>query len=222
MGAKANTKPDPTTAPRSAHGTPGAHGTCGAKTKHGGKCGRPAGWGTGHGGVGRCKFHLGTSPSHELSGVVELARREMAVMGQPLNIEPHEAILQCIRIAAGEVRYCSDQIAELTVEQAAGPVETSVEKSGDSYSSEERKGPPALNIWILARRDAMDRLVTYAATALKAGVEERKVKVAERAGEMMADLIRGVLTDLGIPLEDPKTREIVVRRLRLIEGGQAG
>jgi hypothetical protein len=28
---------------------------CGAKTRSGGQCGRPAGWGTNHPGIGRCK-----------------------------------------------------------------------------------------------------------------------------------------------------------------------
>lgn len=35
---------------------------CGAKTRSGGKCKRPAGWGTEHPGDGRCKLHGGASP----------------------------------------------------------------------------------------------------------------------------------------------------------------
>lgn len=34
---------------------------CGSKKKSGGKCGRPAGWGTSHPGSGRCKLHGGSS-----------------------------------------------------------------------------------------------------------------------------------------------------------------
>jgi len=38
-------------------------GTCGAKTKGtGAPCRRPAGWGTDHAGVGRCKLHGGATP----------------------------------------------------------------------------------------------------------------------------------------------------------------
>jgi hypothetical protein len=34
---------------------------CGAKNRSGGKCGKPAGWGTDHPGSGRCKLHGGAS-----------------------------------------------------------------------------------------------------------------------------------------------------------------
>jgi hypothetical protein len=78
------------------------------------------GSGTGHVGVGRCKLHGGASPRAEVSGALVLARREAVVMGCPLDIDPHDALLECIRIAAGEVQYASEQIAKLQVDVAAG------------------------------------------------------------------------------------------------------
>jgi hypothetical protein len=38
------------------------YATCDAKTRAGGKCQRPAGWGTDHPGEGRCKLHGGCVP----------------------------------------------------------------------------------------------------------------------------------------------------------------
>ena len=35
---------------------------CGAKTRQGTPCELPAGWGTDHAGVGRCKLHGGATP----------------------------------------------------------------------------------------------------------------------------------------------------------------
>lgn len=39
---------------------------CGAHKRDGSfqDCGQPAGWGTDHPGVGRCKYHGGCTPSH--------------------------------------------------------------------------------------------------------------------------------------------------------------
>lgn len=88
--------------------------TCDAQNRSGKPCARPQGWGTDHPGVGRCKHHGGATPNGQLSGVVELARRDMVVMGRPLDVSPHEAILECIRITSGEVEYASDRVAELT------------------------------------------------------------------------------------------------------------
>lgn len=202
-----------------------ADGSCGAKTRNGGKCKMAAGAGTDHLGIGRCKLHGGASPNAQLTGVVELARREAAVMGRPLDIAPGEALLQCIRIAAGEVQYASDRIAELDVDDAIVGQRTvktrplSEGKDGESPTQtvEEVTVTTAadLHIWIHVRRQALDRLVNYSAVALKAGVEERRVKIAEQTGQLIANVIRGVLTDLGVA-DHPEAPNVVRRHLQLV------
>ena len=94
---------------------------CGAKTRKGTPCEQRAGHGTKHPGIGRCSKHGGSSPNAEVSGQVTLARREAQVMGQPLDMEPHTAILECIKIAAGEVQYASERIAELDRRRGCRP-----------------------------------------------------------------------------------------------------
>ena len=199
---------------------------CGAKTRAGPPCKRQAGWGTSHLGTGRCRRHGGASPQAELAGQLVLARREAMVMGVPLPMEPGDAILQCIAIAAGEVRYASEQIAMLDISEAAGSVVTTHirplkhEKGADSLTEiveEVRHEAPALHIWIVTRRQAMDRLVQYSVAALKAGVEERRVRIAENIGQAIADTIRGVLKDLGVA-DDPRAPDVVRRHLTLIAG----
>lgn len=177
-------------------------GTCGAKTRTGSPCKRPAGYGTSHVGTGRCKSHGGATPTHELAGQVELARREAQTMGQPLDIDPGEALLQCIRIAAGEVQYASQKVAELP----------------DAMVS--TMWGPKLHAWAVARQHAMDRLVTYSSVAIKAGLEERRVQLAEQQGDLIAEVIRGVLTDLGVQ-DRPEAPSIVRRHLELVAGRAA-
>jgi hypothetical protein len=195
---------------------------CGAKTRGGKPCQRPAGSGTGHVGTGRCKLHGGASPRAELSGAVHLARREATVMGSPLDVEPHVAILECIRIAAGEVRYASEQIAALEPDDAAGQVVTTIERFGgeNGGGSETRHGPPALHIWIAARHQAMDRLVDYSKVAINAGIEERRVKLAESQGALLAQAIRGILAELGVD-DRPEVPAVVRRHLTVIAGHAA-
>lgn len=198
---------------------------CGAKTRAGGKCTRPPGWGTGHPGIGSCKFHGGSTRNHEVAAAVTLARRELAVMGRPLDIEPHEALLECVRITAGEVQYASDRIAELDIADAVGPVVTERPRKGE-YGMEEHGdnvrelGPPALHIWIVVRQHAMDRLVNYAKIALVAGIAERQVKIAEQQGQLLAEVIRGILRDLGVD-DRPEAPAIVRKHLSLVAGRAA-
>ena len=147
-------------------------------------------------------------------------------MGVPLPIEPGEAILQCIAIAAGEVRYAAEQIDKLTLDDAVGPLVKTTErplslgKEGEDPErmvTETRHEAPALHIWIVTKHAAMDRLVQYSVAALKAGVEERRVRVAENIGQALADAIKGVLADLGVG-EDPRAPAVVRKHLTLMAG----
>lgn len=200
---------------------------CRAETKQRGTpCEKPAGWGTSHVGIGRCRLHGGASPNAEMAGQVWLARREAMVMGVPIDIEPHNAILECIRIAAGEVHYATERIADIHPDDAVGKLTTVLtrpmkEEKGaedpDRLVEEIRVEAPALHIWIQVRRQAMDRLVNYAATALKAGVDERLVQIAEQQGQLIAQAIQGVLRDLGVA-DRPEVPAIVRKHLTVIAG----
>lgn len=198
------------------------NGLCGAKTRSGTPCKLAAGHGTSHVGTGRCRRHGGSSPQAELAGQVVLARREAMVMGRPLDVQPHDAILECIRIAAGEVQYASDRISELAPAEAVGPVVTTRplkhEKGAESRTERvEEHGPPAVHIWITVRHQAMDRLVTYSKVAIAAGIAEREIRLAEQQGHLLAQVIRGVLTDLGVH-DDPRAPDVVRRHLALVAG----
>lgn len=203
--------------------------TCGAKNRQGKPCKLPAGHGTSHVGEGRCRRHGGSSPQAEVAGAVALARREAMVMGQPLPVQPHDALLECIQIAAGEVRYASDRIAELSENDAVGPVVTTLtrplkyEKGAESEIErveEIRHEAPALHIWITVRHQAMDRLVNYSKIALAAGIAERQVRIAEQQGELFAGAIRRILAGLGVA-DHPEAPAIVRRELTVIAGGLA-
>lgn len=175
-----------------------AHGACGAKTRSGGKCKKQAGWGTEHLGAGRCKLHGGATPNGEKAGANELGR----IMGEEMDVEPHEALLTCVRIAAGEVAYCSAEIEQL-------------DKATESTMFGKK-----LDMWIEVRQHATLRLANFAKIALAAGVAERQVQLAERYGEMLAELIGGILKELKLtPGQQKKAPGIVSRHLHVLEGG---
>lgn len=182
-----------------AHDTEAGHDKhCGAATRSGGKCKRPAGWGTEHSGVGRCKLHGGATPNHEKSAAMATAR----IMGEEMDIEPHEALLWCVRLAAGEIKYATTQIAGL--EQA----------------TESTAFGAKLNIWIEVRQRASERLASFSKMALAAGVAERQVALAERYGDMIATLVGGILGDLKLTAGQQKKAPAVVRRhMALLEAG---
>lgn len=202
---------------------------CGGETKAGGACQRPAGWGTSHPGAGSCKLHTGSTPTGELHGLVLLARREQQVMGKPLSIEPQDAILECIRISAGEVAYASERIAELEGADAVGPVITTTVKPADESDGSEgsvsnvetRYGPPALHIWIVVRQQAMDRLVQYSLGALKAGIAQQLVEVSKAQAGLIAQGFRTLVVALGHDPDAPEVRQALRAQLTVLSGGAA-
>jgi hypothetical protein len=188
-------------------------------------------------------LHGGCTPTQELAAALELARREAVVMGVPIDDrDPWQWLKRCIAIAGGELEYATLMVARLAPDEAVGPVVTThtrprkylggsevAEDSDDDdiqaqdrigWVTEVKRGAPELHVWIKVRGAAIDRCAQLAAVAIKAGLAEREVHIAEEAGQAMAELIRGVLGDLGVPLEAPETREIVSRHLRLLGGGQ--
>lgn|GEM_PF-1170270 len=191
---------------RRGQGAKGGHGgkrhdpspKCGAKTRDGGKCQKQKGWGTDHKGTGRCKLHGGSTQSGKRAAAKEAA----TIMGEAMDIEPHEALLSCVRIAAGEVAYCTTEIAAL-------------KKATESTMFGEK-----LNVWIEVRQGAVAQLARYSKMALDAGVAERQVQIAERYGQMLAELIGGILEELKLTAaQKDKAPEIVRRRMQMLEGG---
>jgi hypothetical protein len=193
---------------------------CGAKTRKGTPCQRQAGANTSHLGIGRCANHGGSTPNHDRAAALVMAKRELAVMGQPTPVHPIDAILQCVMIAKGEVDYASERIAELTELDAVGPEVSSrplkLEKGAeDPRTRVEEHGPATLHIWIRVRHDAMDRLAHYSKVALAAGVAERQIRIAENQAQLIATAIRGIVKDLGIG-NHPQLPGIVRKHLQLV------
>jgi hypothetical protein len=58
----------------------------------------------------------------------------------------------------------------------------------------------------------IDRSAKHAKLALDAGVEERKVRIAEQQGELIPQVIRSVLGDLGLNSKQQSEAPAIVRR----------
>lgn len=153
---------------------------CEAHARHGGRCRRPAGWGTVHKGRGPCRLHGGCLPNvivhYEQEAAVAFAR---AALGDKVSIDPLEAMVQSVQLAAGIVEYYRMQLSEHYRMQ---------------LSEIEDEPSPALT---RAYRRALLDLSRCAATALKANVEERR---SAMEGET-ANLIAGAIDRAAAPLE---------------------
>lgn len=185
---------------------------CGAPTRTGTLCQRTPGAGTDHIGVGRCDKHGGNTPDGIKDTAVQIATHlrtsalldDMPVMGMPVQMDPAEALSQCIAIAAGEVAYFTHRIRTLTHDDVVVRSRSSKREYGEGEKgykdvrTVEVSSEESLHVLITERQRAVDRLARLSKMALDAGVAERQVALAERQGELFAAAIRQVMEAVGL------------------------
>ncbi len=218
-------------APRRRKREPAVRAICGApKTgQREGLCQHEPGHGTDHHGVGRCKFHGGNLPSGKIAAGVQIAahlggKREGAltnapVYGMPEDMAPADALLWCVAITAGEVRYLSAKVAGLTEDEVLGrsPLDDAGGEDGfmGMRAVQHREVQP--HLWVRERRLAVDRLAKMSSMAITAGVSERLVALAEHQATELADLFRAVFDDIGLTPAQWALAEPVLERRLLLE-----
>src|SRR4051812_5180179 len=149
---------------------------CGAKKKNGEKCRAFAGQGTTHPGVGTCRFHLGNTEQMNKHAVKLKAEQDMAKaraqFGEKIPVEPTEALLSVLHLSAGQLAWLHAELDEME----------------DKGSFD---GQVLMRLW----NEEKDRVARIAEAALRAGVQERAIRLAEQYGQQLADLLRAVFDD---------------------------
>ena len=163
-------------------------GKCNGKGRTGRLCGRPAGWGTNHAGIGRCKLHGGSTPTHVQAAQRELVKREAESLGLSIEQDPATAIINLVWRCVGDLTFYSSKVAQEELLQVeVGP-----------NGSKKLSAHP----WTVLYHQAEDRLAQVSQAALRAGVEERKVRLAERDAQTIFAAIQSALTQIGMTDSD--------------------
>lgn len=154
---------------------------CGAKKKRGGTCELAAGWGTDHLGYGRCRFHFGSSPNGRKGAAREELGEFMAAAAPLLEVDPIQALLYCVQRAAMVANYVRRRVA--LVEEG----------------EELQEGQ--LNVWSRLEAEWLGYLARWSKMALDAGVAERQLRMAEQAGDLIAQALEAELQAVDLPDE---------------------
>lgn len=188
---------------------------CGARTRSGSPCRRPAGWGTNHAGYGACKLHGGSTPNGIKAARRRKAAEAVAVLGLPTDVDPHIALLDEVHRTAGHVSWLGEKIRE---DGESALVQTVYTKGGTHE---------APSVWVELYQQERAHLVKVAKAAIDAGVEERRVRLAEEQGRALVDVLRAIFDDpeLGLTTEQREAANRAAgRHLRAVsalsEGGQ--
>jgi hypothetical protein len=198
-------------------GTPAP--TCGAATRTGGTCKKPP-----LEGATRCRLHGGASPRAQAAAADRIAEqaagRELARLGVARrDIHPAEALIELVQFTAAAVDYWRQRVTQLEEDELTWGRTTEVHKGSGEFPGTDTTSEAKPNIAYVMLERASDRLATYAAAALKAGVEERRVRLAESQGQLVAQAIRTILDQLNLtPAQLELVPTVVPAALRLIAG----
>lgn len=151
-----------------------------------GPCTQAAGAGTDHPGIGRCKLHLGSTRNHAKAAQAVKARQAVAAFALPREIEPHQALLDALYRWAGMVTYLAGVIAEFDSDDEL--------KQLSIGAGREKFERPA--VWVDMYGAALKEQARVAKACVDAGIDERRIRLAEEHGRALDAVLRGVLGDV--------------------------
>lgn len=195
---------------------------CGARKRDNNPCGAPP-----IAGGTRCKKHGAAAPAVQAKArerVIEDNARGILGRIDP-NVpqeNPVEMLVTLIRNKGAEVSWLRGKVQALQDDDLIwnkvehregtgpeGPIDV------DTYKAEQ-------SVWWKLLREAENQLANWITAALKAGVEERKVRVAESQGALVAGAIKQILDALNLtPDQTALIPQIVPQALRQLNGDNA-
>lgn len=175
---------------------------CTATSKHTGqRCGA---WAVG--GTHVCRMHGGAAPQVRAAARRRLdeqkAEQQVRILGLPRQVDPHIALLEEVHRTAGHVAYLNSMIGDFDTD--AELKQYTRDKGGLIWEK------PA--VWVEIYQHERTHLARVAKAALDAGVQERQVKLAEQQGQLIAQVLQGVLADLGVA-DHPEAGSVVRKHL---------
>ena len=189
---------------------------CAAKKRDGNPCGAPP-----MKGQKRCARHGGKSPQakkaakrrlaeQEATENMEKAVRTLGITDKYQDVDPGKALLEEISVTYAHVQWLREKIGALEGEELVWGKTLHREGVGPEGPVDVSDHKAATSIWYDLYLREREHLVKVTTAALKAGIEERKVRLAESQGELVARVIRGILEALNLTADQWQLVQTVV------------
>ncbi len=139
-----------------------------------------------------CGAHGGKARHAKAAGARRVAEaravRLAARWGVPVEVDGTEAILGQIHVWAGIERFYRERAEQLGDDEKIWG-RTKEKLGGEDYGTTFEAKP---HMWIVLHERASLNLVRCAAEAIRAGIDERRVRLAEQQGVQVADTLKGI------------------------------
>jgi len=158
-------------------------------------CYRVAGSNTDHQGRGYCDYHevdaRRAENNPQLAGAIKHATEQAKFFGNAIAQDPHTVLMNEISRSAQVVAWYEEKLAKLRED---GTPDDEILRD---WSKQNGYKP---SVWIELYNDERKFLVDVCTRAIKAGVAERKVRIAEQQGRMIAAMMMAFLHDKELAL----------------------
>lgn len=174
-----------------------------------------------------CRMHGGSAPQAIAKAKERIAEEEARVLvetyGRKIETTASEALLDEVQWTAGHVAWLRERVQEIeSAAEAPGtngehPLVWGVtrEKTGGEDRGTTEEAAPS--VWLKLYQQERQHLVKVCEAAIRAGIEERRIRLAEQQGALVAQAIRAILDDLHLTTEQQaRVSEIVPRHLRAL------
>ncbi len=157
-------------------------------------------------GTDKCRMHLGKKAAPVIAEA--LARKAVETYGLPRDISPTDALLEEVRYSAGHVAWLRAKVSELQSDDLVWGVTEEVDKQASEFAGTDTTRSATANMWLELYHRERKHLLDLVKTAISVGIEERRVRLEEAKGQVVAELIRRILGRLELSEEQ---REVSVR-----------
>lgn len=171
--------------------------------------------------VGKSEINLVRA---ELGDMVDILKRAEAV-------DPGVLLLEEVARCAAVVGWLEDRIGQMSEEELMYEPELlqirerkrAASAGGDSYVVKRMESRTTVSRYWNLLQEERRLLVRATEAALRSGIEERRVRIQERAVNSLEAAVAGALMDLGLDPHSEKVRAVVGKRLReALEANGAG
>jgi hypothetical protein len=157
-------------------------------------------------GADKCRMHLGRKAALVIAEAE--ARKAVETYGLPRDISPTDALLEEVRYSAGHVAWLRIKVAELEERDLIWGMTEQAEKTATEFSGTDTTYAATASMWLELYHRERKHLLDLVKTAISVGIEERRVRLEEAKGQVVAELIRNILGRLDLTSEQ---RELSVR-----------
>lgn len=182
-----------------------------------------------------CGTHGGRAPQVKAKAEARVNEAKARAAVERLNlrreIHPNDALLEEVYRAAGAVAWLDQMVQSLESDDMVWGRTEEVEKGSGEYPGTDTTSAAELNVWVRFWQGERDRLVRVSKAALDANIDERRVRLAEQQGALVADVVKrifggvlAVLVEAGleerfVQVFHGALREVAPRELRALASG---